>query len=124
MKSRIVTILAVLAMISSAARAADYTEEAGFGLLATVANLGYVPAKLGYAVVGATVGGIAYVVTGADLDAATAVWQPALGGTYLLTGAMLRGDEPVHFAATGATTAADDDGLLRPEEPWREEPLP
>lgn len=105
--------------------AEPYVANAAYGLLATVANVGYVPAKVAYALLGGIVGGIAYLVTGADSAPANAVWAPALGGTYVLTPEMLRGREPVEFIAAGCDDCERDRQRARvPQEPVADEPLP
>ena len=78
---------------------ADYIEDAGMGTAAVAANVVYVPAKLGYALLGGLTGGFAYVLTGANYTAAERVWIPALGGHYVLNTDHLRGIEPIRFSA-------------------------
>lgn len=78
---------------------ADYIEEAGMGTAAVAANVVYVPAKLGYALLGGLTGGFAYVLTGANYTVAERVWSPALGGHYVLNTNQLRGVEPIRFSA-------------------------
>lgn len=72
--------------------------DAGYGTLAAVVNIVYMPSKIVYAAVGVVTGGFAYVLTGGDDDAAMAVWSPSVGGTYVVTPAMIRGEEPVLFS--------------------------
>jgi hypothetical protein len=76
---------------------AHYWGDAGWGVLTVVANIPYVPAKLLYAAVGTLTGGLAYLVTVGDTETAQKVWSPSLGGSYVVTPAMLRGDEPILF---------------------------
>lgn len=122
MKKIWVAALLVLALAGrEAAAQTDYAEEAGFGLLAVLTNVGYMPAKLAYAAVGALVGGLAYLTSGADLDSASAVWGPPLGGTYVITSSMLRGDDPIVFAAPSHCHCSQDGGSQGPG--WVEEPL-
>ncbi|MDO8432999.1 MAG: hypothetical protein Q7S58_11385 [Candidatus Binatus sp.] len=85
---------------------------AGYGVGALLVNILYVPAKLTYAVVGSVVGGLAYVVTAGNEQAANGVWRSALGGDYVVTPQMLAGQQPLNFSgptgtppeATAATT--------------------
>jgi hypothetical protein len=89
---------------------------AGYGVGALLVNILYVPAKLTYAVVGGVVGGLAYVVTAGNQQAANGVWRSALGGDYVVTPQMLAGQQPLNFSgptgtpydqtATAATTPA------------------
>src|SRR5512139_2066843 len=88
----------LVASAGNAARAAgdSYTSQFGWGMGAIGANLLYMPTKLAYTAVGGIVGGLSYAVSlgSVDLDA---VWSPVLGGTYVLSPAMLRGEEPILF---------------------------
>ena len=60
-------------------------------------NLAYMPAKLIYGAVGGFVGALALGVTAGDVDTAKGVWSPTMGGHYVVTAPMLRGEEPVLF---------------------------
>jgi len=46
-----------------AVRADDYPNQAGWGALSVLSNIGYMPAKSVYALVGGVTGGIAYACT-------------------------------------------------------------
>lgn len=76
----------------------SYSEQAAWGLVAVGANLFYMPAKLLYAGVGGVTGCLAFVLTAGSTDAARQVWSPALGGTWVLSPAMVRGEEPILFS--------------------------
>src|SRR5690242_15595988 len=78
------------------ARAEEYPESAGWGVLAVFANVVYMPVKTVYAVVGGLTGGFAYVCTGGSYDTAKSVWAMSMGGTYVLTPGMIRGDDPIY----------------------------
>ncbi|MFQ5665288.1 MAG: hypothetical protein ACE5I7_02535 [Candidatus Binatia bacterium] len=93
-----VCLLAQVAAAATGRQGNDYWSDAGYGTLAVVTNLIYMPAKLLYAGVGTLTGGLAYLVTVGDTDAANRVWSPSVGGTYIVTPAMLRGDEPILFS--------------------------
>lgn len=71
----------------------SYGSDAGYGLLAVVTNVLYMPFKVVYAGLGAVTGGLAYVLTIGNADVAEAIWSPSLGGTYVVTPAMLRGEQ-------------------------------
>jgi hypothetical protein len=99
---RLLTAAAVFAGalgVPHVARAEGFGENFGWGALATVSNLGYMPAKLVYALFGGLTGGLAYVVTLGDYDTSKEIWTASLGGTYVLTPSMLRGEDPIVFAA-------------------------
>ncbi len=74
-----------------------YWSDAGYGFLTVVTNVLYIPAKVVYATVGLLTGGLAYCMTVGDTDTAQKVWSPSLGGNYVLTPAMLRGEEEIMF---------------------------
>jgi hypothetical protein len=76
----------------------QYASDFGIGIGAVAIDLLYMPMKFVYATLGGITGGFAYVLTAGRTDTATAIWRPSLGGTYVITPAMLRGDEPIHFS--------------------------
>jgi len=71
----------------------SYGSDAGYGVLAVVSNVVYMPLKVVYAGLGAVTGGLAWVLTIGNSDVAEAIWSPSMGGTYVVTPAMLRGEE-------------------------------
>jgi len=95
--------LGVLLQVAQPAAAAPRTREssywgdAGYGALAVLSNILYMPAKAVYAGLGTITGGLAYVLTVGDTDTARKIWSPSLGGNYVITPQMLRGDEPILF---------------------------
>jgi hypothetical protein len=68
------------------------------GVAAIGANVFYVPAKLAYATLGGITGGFAYVLTGGNYQTAERVWNPALGGNYVLNANHLRRQETIYFS--------------------------
>jgi hypothetical protein len=76
----------------------SYGAQVGWGTLAMGANLLYMPAKLVYVLLGGMTGGLAYLMTFGDEDAARLVWSPSLGGTYVITPAMVRGHESILYS--------------------------
>jgi hypothetical protein len=103
---RAVLLAVVLVCLSPSAVAAEseYGREAGFGVLAVTTNLFYMPTKLVYAVLGGVTGSLAFLLTAGNTDVAHSVWSPSLGGTYVVTPAMLRSEEPILFS--GASHSA------------------
>lgn len=77
----------------SDASSENYGSQAGYGLLAGVTNLVYTPLKLVYATIGGVTGALAWMVTLGNVDVAESVWSPSLGGSYVVTPAMFRGEE-------------------------------
>ena len=78
---------------------ADYIEDAGIGTATVAANVFYIPAKLAYATLGGITGSFAYVLTGANYRVAERIWDPSLGGDYILNRDHVRGQETIYFSA-------------------------
>lgn len=76
----------------------SFLSDVGIGIGTALVNVLYIPAKFTYATVGGVIGGLAYVLTLGDTDTAMGVWQPTMGGSYIVTPAMLRGEEAVEFS--------------------------
>ena len=79
---------------------------AGIGAATLVANVGYIPAKMVYAILGGITGGAGYALTGGNQNAANSIWRSSLGGDYVLTPEMLTGQQPVHFSGPAGPDAA------------------
>ena len=91
---------------ASPARAATYLGDAGWGVASAFMNLGYMPAKLVYAVFGGLTGGLAWACTAGDSQVADAVWRASLGGTYVITPSVLKGDSGIAFTGTSVDETA------------------
>jgi hypothetical protein len=104
-------VLAVGITIPQAARA-EFLEDAGWGTLTVLSNVLYMPVKVIYATTGGITGGFAYGLTGGDMTTASDVWVPAMGGTYVLTPSMVKGDDPIAFAGM-----PDDPGATHESAP-------
>jgi|SRR5262245_60323264 len=93
------TLMAVALGLASATPAPALTqaEEALFAVIATGANIFYVPAKVAVALAAIPVGGLAGAFSGGDMRTAYAIWVPAMGGTYFLTNSHMDGSKPVEF---------------------------
>ena len=76
----------------------SYASQFGWGMAAVGANLFYIPGKLIYAALGGFTGGMGYLLSAGNFEAAQKIWSPTVGGTYILTPGMLRGNEPIYFA--------------------------
>jgi hypothetical protein len=105
---RVVAVILSLTILLGARPAAAEEEgffgDVGIGLGTALVNVLYIPAKFTYATVGSLIGGLAWVLTLGDTDTAMGVWEPTLGGSYVVTPSMLRGDEPVEFSGGTITT--------------------
>lgn len=62
-----------------------------------LATIPYGAAKLGVAAAGGIIGGLGYVLSGGDLESSQAIWKTFVDGTYVLSPAHLKGEEPVVF---------------------------
>jgi hypothetical protein len=93
------TLMAALLGLASATSASALTqaEEAAYAVIATGANIFYVPAKFFVAVAAIPVGGLAGAFSGGDPRTAYAIWVPAMGGTYFLTNGHMDGSTPIEF---------------------------
>ncbi len=70
----------------------------GWGMAAVGANILYMPLKLVYATLGGVTGCLGYLLTLGNGDVAQSVWYPTVGGTYVISPDMLRGEEPILFS--------------------------
>jgi hypothetical protein len=87
-----------------------FATDLGYGVGSIFTNLVYMPVKFVYATLGGITGGFAYVLTGLRLDTAKSIWVPSMGGTYVVTPAMLKGEDPIYFSGTTqAKRAARDE---------------
>jgi hypothetical protein len=103
---------------SRPAAAESYYENAGWGVLTVLTNVVYMPAKITYAALGGLTGGLALGLTGGDMQVAENVWTASLGGTYVVTPRMLRGEDPIAFAGSpGGDTSADANAPAIPDSP-------
>lgn len=93
----LVGLLAQAVAAQTETKSGNYWSDAGYGTLCVIANILYMPAKVVYATVGTLTGGLAYVLTAGNSDTARSIWSPSLGGNYVVTPEMLRGDQPVLF---------------------------
>jgi hypothetical protein len=83
---------------------AGFLDDAGWGTLTILSNVLYMPAKLVYATLGGITGGLAFALTGGDTQTAETVWVTSMGGNYVVTPSMLRGEESIAFSGTPDTT--------------------
>ena len=110
----------VAALVAAEPARAGFLEDAGWGSLTVLSNVGYMPVKLVYSLMGGFTGGLAYGLTAGDLDTAEKIWGTSMGGTYVLTPDMLRGEQPIAFAGTVGNGATADATHTRSVD---EEPL-
>lgn len=95
------TMLGVLLATAAprpAAAAPEYVRDFGLGMAAVGSNIFYIPGKMLYAIGGGIVGGLGYIFTAGNLDAAQNIWSPSVGGTWILTPEMMAGKQPILFS--------------------------
>jgi hypothetical protein len=107
-------LMAVLVLSTVRLAAAEEDEhrfatDLGLGVGAIFTNVIYMPVKFVYATLGGITGGFAYVLTGFRLDLAKGIWVPSMGGTYVVTPSMLKGEDPIYFSGTTQPRAAARD---------------
>lgn len=76
----------------------------GVGVATGALDLVYVPTKVVYGILGGITGGAAWAVTGGNSQVSDTIWRSSLGGDYVLTPSMVRGDEPIHFSGPTETS--------------------
>lgn len=83
----------------SQAVAGEDSSASGAGLQAAswLLTIPYGAAKVVFAILGGVTGGLTYVFSGGDTDAAMAVWGTSVYGTYVITPDHLKGDKAVRF---------------------------
>lgn len=102
--ARTLAVATALAVSLAAARPAraerdgNFASDFGVGVGTVFVDLVYMPVKVVYATLGGLTGGFAFLLTGGRFDTAEAIWKPSLGGTYVITPRMLRGEDPIYFS--------------------------
>jgi hypothetical protein len=76
----------------------------GIGVATGALDLVYVPTKVVYGILGGIAGGAGWALTGGNSQVSDTIWRSSLGGDYVLTPAMVRGDEPIHFSGPTETS--------------------
>lgn len=56
-------------------------------------SLLYAPVKVHIALIGGVVGGVSYPFSGFNANVSKKIWKTSMGGTYLITEDILKGDE-------------------------------
>jgi hypothetical protein len=100
---RLLVVLIVVSLLTFAApkaEAGDFVSDAGIGVATVFVNILYVPAKLVYGTLGGFTGGVAYLLTGANMEVANRIWTPSLGGDWVVTPAHIRNEQTLFFSGT------------------------
>ncbi|MDE3035646.1 MAG: hypothetical protein KGL03_11885 [Nitrospirota bacterium] len=88
---------------------------AGLQAASWLLTIPYGATKVCFAILGGVTGGLTYVFSGGNLDAAKSVWHTSVYGTYVITPEHLQGDKPVRFLGV----ASDNDGAPLTTEPGK-----
>jgi hypothetical protein len=80
----------------------------GWGLAAVGTNLIYVPVKIVWAITGSVTALLAWGFSAGNDDVALSVLQPTLGGTWVVTPEMLRGNDPILFIGPSYEPKSED----------------
>ena len=91
---------------SSTSAEGGSASSAGMQAAAGVSTLLYLPLKLAFAIGGGVVGGLAYVFSGGNEQAAKSIWTTSLYGTYILTPEHLQGNRPIRFLGVAESNDA------------------
>ena len=91
------------------------TSSAGMQVAAGASTLFYFPLKAAFAISGGIVGGLAYVFSGGNENAAKSIWTTSLYGTYIITPDHLQGNRPIRFLGV----ADSNDAPAHAPEPVR-----
>lgn len=115
--------LAPVVVRAESSQAGKAGSDFGIGVVTVLSNIGYMPVKVCYAVLGGVTGSLAYALTGGNRDVADGIWVPSMGGDYVLTTGMMSGDEEVRFSglrkpapAEVAGTAGESNDSEVPDE--------
>lgn len=95
---------------------------AGLQAASFLLTVPYGAVKVAFAILGGAVGGLTYVLSGGNSEAAKAVWTTSVYGTYVITPDHLRGDKPIRFL--GVPAESDSAGAPVPVEPAPVSPAP
>ena len=78
-------------------KAGEVSKESGLGAAAALSSLLYGPTKIIYATGGVIIGGLTWAFTAGDSEAAGKVFTRSLRGDYVITPAILTGDDSLEF---------------------------
>lgn len=107
--------IAPVAARAESSQAGKASSDFGIGVVTVLSNVGYMPVKVCYAVLGGVTGSLAYALTGGNRDVADGIWVPSMGGDYVLTTDMMSGDEEVRFSGLRKTAPSELAGAASEE---------
>lgn len=73
------------------------SKEAGLQAASWVLTLPYGAAKIAYGIGGGIVGGLAWAITGGNMEVGKSVWIPSMTGDYIVQPQHLTGEKPLRF---------------------------
>src|SRR6185295_18233544 len=79
---------------------------AGMQAAAAVSTILYFPLKAAFAIGGGIVGGLAYVFSGGNEQAAKSIWNTSLLGDYYISPDQLEGNRPIRFLGVAESNDA------------------
>lgn len=114
--------LAAVALAASPAAAADadadigeIAKDAGMGVATVAATAVYAPAKIVVASAGFVAGGLTWIFTGGNDDAAARIFSPTARGDWVLTQPQLTGEKRIAFL--GPRAGEETRGIASQPEP-------
>ena len=78
-------------------------EGAGLQAASWVLTVPYGAIKMSYAIGGGIVGGLAWAITGGNMDVAKSVWIPSMTGDYIVQPLHLTGEMHLYFVGMSST---------------------
>lgn len=99
------TVLTTPAWSQQSASEGGTASSAGMQAAAGLSTLLYLPLKGAFAIAGGIVGGLTYVFSGLNENAAKPVWTTSMYGTYIITPEHLQGDKAIRFLGVAESDA-------------------
>lgn len=81
-------------------------EEAGLQAACWMLTLPYGAAKIAYAIGGGIVGGLAWAMTGGNMEVAKSIWIPSMTGDYIVQPQHLIGEKHLYFVGISSEERA------------------
>ena len=91
----------------------------GIGTASALSSLIYGPAKIVYATGGVLVGGLGWIFSGGDGEVAKSIISPAVYGDYVVSPAVLRGEQSLEWYGRAPGYASDTANVAAaPPDDW------
>ncbi len=118
----LVIVLLFIAPATAQAEGPDDTSSGWVGAGIALANLVYIPFKLGAAAFGTTVSGLAFLAT-FDREVASPIFWSTVGGDWVVTPNHIEGSEPFRISGAYRTVQQAMEPPPAELEPFEEAPL-